>query len=910
MRRQIRFIAVCLSLAVAGVPLRADDTAALKAQLSALARDARYPEAMAIAQKLADAAKSTNRESKDYAEAVSWLAFLHQVQGEVAASGALFREAYEIYSKILPPDDPDLATSLNNLGFYYCQIGDFRQSEILYRRSLDIRERVLAKNDPAIADSLNNLAELYKSEERWDEVVPLLNRALEIRTRSLPPNHPIIAGTLQNLAGALETDPSRGSFEEAQRLLEKALEIRRSSQRADHPEIAGTLSKLATNLFNQGKYKQAEKRFREALALRRASQPPHHPDIASTLVGLSLNQIEQGKPEEAEKLLLETLEIRKEVFAPTADQFAESYRYLGRAQLHEGRTAEALESIRKGTSIILARAARREKAVEHLTEHLQILAAADAIKTADHKADFDEGFTIGQNAEQSETARAVAGMAARFATQDERLQKLVSELQTIEATQTVLERHLTDDLAKPPEERETDIRKQLDDYEKKRIEINNEVKSAFPEYFDLVNASSVTTEDAVKFIKDDEALITIVSGADRTYVWALTKQGFAWHEANVSKIWLENAIKTLRATLDTEDLKRNITATSGLFDLGLSYQLYSQLLAPLETTFSSKAKLIIVPSGPLTSLPFQVLVTKQPKVLRPVLGDLAMYRDTAWIIREHAITVLPSVTSLKALRTLPKFAENRKPMVGFGNPQLGGVKSEAATRGAADRAKSSKSRGLSASMVDKVMDILRRLPDLPGAEEELRTVAKDLGAPETDLHLGAAATKSAVKNADLSKFNVVYFATHGLVADDVPGLSEPALVMTPPDDPTDDDDGLLTASEVSQLNLNADWVVLAACNTAAESKPGARALSGLAKAFFHAGARAILVSHWRVDSEAAATLTTSTFGIRAKDPALGRSEALREAMLQQITKAPATPAQLWDAYPAFWAPFSVVGDGS
>ncbi len=907
MGRLIKSVAVLIALLAASIVAHADNVQVLKGELSKLARDARYPEAMVIAKKLADKALADGKhDSRDYAEAVSWMGFLHQAQGEITAAGKLFSEAVDVYSKILPPDDPDLATSLNNLGFYYSQTGDYSLSEDLYRRSLDIRERKLPKNDPAIADSLNNLAELFKSEEQWDEVVPLLNRALEIRTRSLPPNHPIIAATLQNLAGAIEADPSRGSFREAQKLLEKALEIRRSSQRPDHPEIAGTLSKLATNLFNQGKYREAEKRFREALALRRVSQPANHPDIAATLVGLSLNQIEQGKPQEAEQMLRETIAIRTQVFAPTAEQFAESYRYLGRALLYEGKPKEALETIRKGTDIILSRPQRSEKSVEHLTEHLQILTAADAAPSSNHKLDFDEGFTVGQNAEQSETAKAVAGMAARFATQDERLQKLVGDLQTIEATEAFLERHLTDDLAKPPEERDQSIGPLLDDAEKKRASINGEVKAAFPEYFDLVNASSVASKDAQNLIKDDEALITIVSGTDRTYVWALTKEGFAWHESAMPKVWLQDTVKKLRETLDTEDLKRNITATSGLFDLGLSYELYSKLLAPVESVFASKPKLIIVPSGPLTSLPFQVLVTKEPKIQHPVLGDLPLYRDAAWIIREHSVTVLPSVTSLKALRTLPQLAQNRKPMIGFGNPKLGGLPAKGATRGSADAAKGS----TWSSTVERVMAILESLPALPGAEEELKTVAKDLGASDDDLHVGDAATVSAVKNADLTKFSVIYFATHGLVADDVPGLSEPALVMTPPADPTANDVGLLTASDVSQLSMNADWVVLAACNTAAESKPGARALSGLAKAFFHAGARALLVSHWRVDSEAAATLTTTTFGIKAKNPAIGRAEALREAMLQQITKAPETPAQLWDAYPAFWAAFSVVGEGS
>jgi CHAT domain-containing protein len=139
--------------------------------------------------------------------------------------------------------------------------------------------------------------------------------------------------------------------------------------------------------------------------------------------------------------------------------------------------------------------------------------------------------------------------------------------------------------------------------------------------------------------------------------------------------------------------------------------------------------------------------------------------------------------------------------------------------------------------------------------------------------------ETTVKHLPLADYRVVYFATHGLVAGDIEGLAEPSLALTLPVATTDDDDGLLTASEVAQLKLNADWVVLSACNTIAGDKPGAEALSGLARAFFYAGARALLVSHWAVDSSAAARLTTSTFDLLKSDPKLGRAEALRRAML-------------------------------
>lgn len=139
--------------------------------------------------------------------------------------------------------------------------------------------------------------------------------------------------------------------------------------------------------------------------------------------------------------------------------------------------------------------------------------------------------------------------------------------------------------------------------------------------------------------------------------------------------------------------------------------------------------------------------------------------------------------------------------------------------------------------------------------------------------MGADASETNVKGAPLADYRVVYFATHALVAGDIKGLGEPALLLSVPKKPNDFDDGLLTASEVAQLKLNADWVVLSACNTAAGDKPGAEALSGLARALFYAGARALLVSHWAVDSKAAARLTTETFGNLKSDSSIGLSAA-------------------------------------
>ena len=332
--------------------------------------------------------------------------------------------------------------------------------------------------------------------------------------------------------------------------------------------------------------------------------------------------------------------------------------------------------------------------------------------------------------------------------------------------------------------------------------------------------------------------------------------------------------------------------------------------------------MLIVPPGALTQLPFEVLVTAKPDAALP---RFEAYKKAAWLGRRQAITILPSVGSLQVLRTA-KASGAPEPFLGFGNPLLTGKDGKDHTAEAVQdcRAVAPRQTRIARLYTNPTtlfnrggvnVEELRHQPPLPETAGELCTVARVLGVAEPALdkavYLGSRATVSEVKalsaRGDLARARVVHFATHGLLAGQTKlfaeNKAEPALLLTPPAKASEEDNGLLTASEVAQLNLNADWVVMSACNTAAGSSDGAEALSGLARAFFYAGARSLLVSHWEVNSEAAVAITTATVNAMKANPRLGRAAALRQAEAALIAKGEPF------AHPSVWAPFVLVGNG-
>jgi CHAT domain-containing protein len=514
---------------------------------------------------------------------------------------------------------------------------------------------------------------------------------------------------------------------------------------------------------------------------------------------------------------------------------------------------------------------------------LTFASAKSIIKSDDA---FDEGYRLVQRESLSAASSAINQLALRFAAGNSQLAALVRAEQDLASESERLDALIVEAVSKDTSKRnsanEQKMRDRLEFIASERTEMQKELYRKFPDYAALSKPSPLSVKETQALLTDDEALVVFDFDV-RSYAGIFTRSQAGNVELNITAKDLDAQVKAVRSSLTSTD-------DTQPFDLDASYKLYQLLFGGFAEHIKSKTRLYVVSNGALTSLPLQLLVTKDPA------GK--SLKDVDWLVRSYAITNFPSVASLKVLQGRTSETSARKPLIAFADPAF----SEQAKKGI----------GQKIAAMPTLLGIARGggeyLEQLPGTRKEVESIANALQIDPSDIKLGLDATETAVKTAKLEDYRVVYFATHGLVAGDPEiyekGKVEPALALSIPDKPSELDDGFLFASEVAQLKLNADWVVLSGCNTAAGDKPGAEALSGLARAFFYAGARSLLVSHWEVDDKVTATLMTKVFLLTKENPKLSHGEALQQAMLSIINEASSEE----DLHPRWWAPFVVVGE--
>ena len=549
----------------------------------------------------------------------------------------------------------------------------------------------------------------------------------------------------------------------------------------------------------------------------------------------------------------------------------------------------------------------RNRIAETYLESISEIGGDEAL-AALQVADWIQTGVVREAVEDAATRSAAANPAiARLVRQDQELRNEIRALRKYLDGSGGLIDSLLPELANKTRDR-------IDALNQQRGGLHARIKARLPDYEQMVRPRPASMSDIAGGLAGDEAVALLLPTERAVYAWAVGADGrAAFHREALTRFELNQLVHRLRRTLDFNEMGDRLLA----FDKEAAAELHARLLTPLDAVLRGKKHLIVASSGSLAEIPFGVLISEA-------------YRENAgtipWLIRSAALSHQPSISAWLALRRGAHGAVGQEPLMGWGDPAFARVPPPARYAALASVSEASvgavelrrvlrrnvfvkRAMPLTLGLEDPGASVrYGEIPPLPDTRDELRAIAGTLRANEaTDLKFGAAATRESVLAASqsglLARKRVVAFATHGLMADDLPHLTQPALALAATGKEAEDPLApLLTLDDVMSLRLNADWVLLSACNTAASDGSAAEALSGLARGFFFAGARSILATYWAVESESAKLLTAATFAHYVANVTARKSESLRQAMLGVMAKPD------FD-HPAFWAAYALVGDG-
>ncbi|CAA7617891.1 CHAT domain-containing tetratricopeptide repeat protein [Magnetospirillum sp. SS-4] len=771
------------------------------------------------------------------------------------------------------------------------------EAEVEARRGLLDQLRETGRFSPETAEMLMTLTEVVAQQGRWKDAEKLAEATIEIYRRTgHGPNSWSLAGARSNLGMVLML--------------------------ADRPaEALETFQSLAADIGND-----------QLMAWRFLNRNMYFADAL----------IAAGRMAKAHPLLERMAERRAATFGPDHPDTAEARGMLAVVQTEVG--ISPADSFRQAVPVLLSRTNRSqaedsgEASVAHENRRRLILESYIGHLTAGRAepAAVAEAFRAADSVRSQVVQKSLAASAARSATNDPDLSDLVRREQDADQQFVAQQSMLADLLGLSPDQRDDKVvealRQQVSRLKASRIALRTEIERRFPAYARLRDPPPPGLDQAQAVLRKGESLISILVGARRSYVWAVPHGGrAAFSVVPMGRDEVRKLVANLRAPMEAD-----FSDLSDLpdYDIAEAHRAYLAFLEPVKAGWNGADSLLVVADKALGQLPFAILVTEPHQRIPEVDGQafLSGYRPVPWLIRRMAVTQLPSVASLVGLRQMAPGSDARKPFIGFADPwfnpdQARRGASELAARGLGlasrgaprppDRPATGISLDLRAVPTTRGMDSagLQRLPRLPETADEVINVARALNAdPAVDVLVGARVNEKTILSMTLSDRKVVMFATHGLIPGDIDGLTQPALALSPPNVTGISGTGLLTMDNVLSLKLDADWVVLSACNTASGDVADGEAISGLGRAFFYAGTRAVLVTHWAVETTSAAAITSGLFKRVGEIRGLSRAEALRQTMLSLIDGPGAVDPRTGKtrysyAHPLFWAPYALVGDG-
>ena len=886
-----------------------------------------YDKATAQYEKVLETQKNALGEQHlSYIKTLHNLAIIYMEMGLYSKAEPLYHSTKTKIKAAVGENDPIYASCLHNLAMLYVKMGHYETAEPLYIRAMKVRKTTLGEEHSEYASSLNNLATMYSNMGRYEEAKLLYLESMEIRRKVWGNKHLNYAASLHNLA--LHYVDFK-EYTAAEPLLKEAVAIWKASLGEMHPEYAYGLQNYASLQGNLKQYEKAEQLHKKAIAILKVVLGEDHPDYLQSKAALASLYISMKRFEKAEALNVELLEKYAQALGtqhPDYIQFVcnigilyynvpddtKAWATLLRAiELNTGIEQDTIQTLDAawGAPLKATDCVDVEKMLLTLELMYDILDAQKAKNPAVKKQQLvlvdvamhllkrsRDAFALGENKLRNLSTSSAWVMRslqtldakeveAAFAYAEQNKSVLLLEASNTERAYTFGD--LPDDLMEEEQELQANrdyYKAQLLEQETKEqqdslytilndlnIEIDqfkDKIEKNYPEYAALkYESKQVDIQTIQKSLDDKTALLEYVVGDSNVYVFYIDQQQSKLTHFEIQKVVLDKKIEQLQKALS------NYQALSGKPEQAYTqysnaaYWFYEKLVAPSLKDVQGIEHLIVITDGKLGYLPFETFLVEQAP------QQQTDYQDLHYLMTDYKISYNYSATL---------WEENKRQKRPSNNGQLLALAADY------DLKQDSTTERLPVEAHWRSL-----LPPLPNAQKEVEVLSEIYSG---HFDQGTQATERFFK-ANAGEYAVIHLAMHGLLNEQSPILSSLAF--------TEDSDSLennfLQAYEISKLQLNADLVVLSACETGYGKFEKGNGIASLARAFMYAGASSLVVSLWQVNDYSTAIIMRAFY--KNLSTGMDKAEALRAAKFQYLKESQA-PLN----HPAFWSPFIQMGD--
>jgi CHAT domain-containing protein/Flp pilus assembly protein TadD len=873
------------------------------------------------------------KEHPNYSNIISNIASLYQVLGQFEKAEKLYLEAIQNRAKNIGKEHPDYARSLNNLGNLYQEIGIYEKAEAVYLQSQKIRAKVYGKDHPKYAIVLNNLAAVYHSMQMLERAEPLLLLSLSIKSKAYGEMHISNARTMTNLANVYN---DMGRYTEAEKVLLQATNIEANFYGKEHSNYATNLSNLGSLYQKMGKYPQAKKLYLKAEEIYANTLGKENPNYAIILNKIATFYSKIKEYKKAEVLYHQAKNIQAKVLGKENISYATTLNNLASLYLSEGKLDLALsyslqsmdansgdldstfllkdskkwkkliqadyysnEVISNFTTTLLyitKAQYKKTKDPKDLNRHYELSQIAmqlnerirnnlngekDKLRILKHNSDyikhgietavlldkesyFQEAFNFAEQNKSVLLADAVKGNRAR-ALGDLPDSLIIQEIDLQKKIFKLKQKDLRE---------RSNAEKQAQNQELSSLQVQMErfiasLKDKYPKYHAL-KYENITAKaaDIQASLDDKTALVEYFLTDSICYLFWLSKTEIQVYPIAINAVKLKQSIHTFRSVLSNYNRVLKDEKKAYQSYIKIAHWFYQNLL---EVALKGKdvENLIIVADGELGHLPFEAFL-----MTNVINRSILPYKDLHFLLKDYNVSYNYSATLWNENLTLSNKTNNGK------------ILACASSYPPVDSA-------LLELRLPYFFKLRSTLQELPAAQEEIKALSNNFEGT----FLWNDATNEHFFKQNAADYAVIHLAMHGILDPNRPMLS--SLVFTEDKDTLEDN--FLQAYEISRLKLNADLVVLSACETGYGKFEQGEGVISLARSFMYAGVPSLVVSLWQVNDGSTAVIMKNFYENLAAG--MNKAEALRQAKLSYLENTEGI-----SAHPAFWSPFIQLGD--